>query len=408
MSTSTTPSPAAEPDGARPVIGVDAAAPAVRIGMLAGLTGILCCVGPTVLAMVGVVGAGTAYAWANTLYDGYAWFFRLAGLLVLGGLVAWSLKRRNQCTLAGARRGVAELTMSLGVRRPHLRPPLRPDHLARHVRLSRPGHRAPQPHRTCPEHRSCVPPDLTPRHHPVAPYETTPIRVPAPIMISGLFGRRRSDQRGTSGRPCEIQDARTTPASSALPTTARATFLGEVARSGRRAAASGQATAVTRGARRQVVVGCVSARTSHPAAAAKLHPARVSRPASPARAAALIRLRSDARCGEHLPGCRVDLGVVADNHGRHRPLPRDTEPTSAAARRDPPRCPPLMRSTPAAIEFATQNSADAASRPPVDSSAPGLVVAALSLATAAGQVKDERHRHARREPGHRSRRRRAP
>ena len=40
--------------------------------MLAGLTGIMCCVGPTVLAMVGVVGAGTAYAWANTLYDGYA------------------------------------------------------------------------------------------------------------------------------------------------------------------------------------------------------------------------------------------------------------------------------------------------------------------------------------------------
>lgn len=89
--------------------------PTARIGVLAGLTGILCCVGPTVLAMVGVVSAGTAYAWANTLYDGYAWFFRLAGLLVLAGLITWSLKRRNQCTLAGARRVWHKLAISLGI-----------------------------------------------------------------------------------------------------------------------------------------------------------------------------------------------------------------------------------------------------------------------------------------------------
>lgn len=89
--------------------------PSVRIGILAGLTGMLCCVGPTVLALIGVVGAGTAYAWANTLYDGYAWLFRLAGLLVLGGVIAWSLRRRNQCTLAGARRVWPRLAMSLGV-----------------------------------------------------------------------------------------------------------------------------------------------------------------------------------------------------------------------------------------------------------------------------------------------------
>ena len=115
MGTSTTPSPAVEPDGAEPSAESTPPLPAVRIGVLAGLTGILCCVGPTVLALVGVVGAGTAYAWANTLYDGYAWFFRLAGLLVLGGLVAWSLKRRNQCTLSGARRVWPKLTMSLGI-----------------------------------------------------------------------------------------------------------------------------------------------------------------------------------------------------------------------------------------------------------------------------------------------------
>ena len=126
MSTSTSSSQAGERDSLDASAEPASQLPSVRIGMLAGLTGILCCVGPTVLAIVGVVGAGTAYAWANTLYDGYAWLFRLAGLLVarlhqarqqvvLGGLVAWSLKRRNQCSLTGARRVWPKLTMSLGV-----------------------------------------------------------------------------------------------------------------------------------------------------------------------------------------------------------------------------------------------------------------------------------------------------
>ena len=75
-----------------------------RMGLTGGLVGILCCVGPTVLALVGVVSAGTAFAWATNLYDNYAWWFRLGGLAVLGGLVWWSLRRRNQCSVAGIRR----------------------------------------------------------------------------------------------------------------------------------------------------------------------------------------------------------------------------------------------------------------------------------------------------------------
>ncbi len=89
--------------------------PSVRIGLLAGLTGILCCVGPTVLAMLGLVSAGTAYVWANDLYDGYAWLFRAAAVLVLVGLVTWSLRRRNQCSIAGARRVWPKLLLTLGV-----------------------------------------------------------------------------------------------------------------------------------------------------------------------------------------------------------------------------------------------------------------------------------------------------
>lgn len=78
--------------------------PVWRIGLTGGVVGIMCCVGPTVLAILGIVSAGTAYAWATDLYDGYAWLFRLGGLVVLAGLVWLSLRRRDHCSVAGMRR----------------------------------------------------------------------------------------------------------------------------------------------------------------------------------------------------------------------------------------------------------------------------------------------------------------
>jgi hypothetical protein len=78
--------------------------PSWRIGSIGGLVGMLCCVGPTVLALLGIVSAGTAFAWANHLYDNYAWWFRLSGLAVLLALIWVALRRRNQCSLAGVRR----------------------------------------------------------------------------------------------------------------------------------------------------------------------------------------------------------------------------------------------------------------------------------------------------------------
>jgi hypothetical protein len=78
--------------------------PVWRMGLTGGLVGILCCVGPTVLALLGLVSAGTAFAWATNLYDNHAWWFRLGGLVVLVGLVWWALRRRNQCSIAGVRR----------------------------------------------------------------------------------------------------------------------------------------------------------------------------------------------------------------------------------------------------------------------------------------------------------------
>ncbi|WP_370012731.1 hypothetical protein [Nocardia cyriacigeorgica] len=78
--------------------------PVWRIGIASGLTGIACCVGPTVLALLGVVSGATALVWANTLYDNYTWWFRLTGLAVLAGLVWWSLRRRDQCSIDGIRK----------------------------------------------------------------------------------------------------------------------------------------------------------------------------------------------------------------------------------------------------------------------------------------------------------------
>lgn len=86
-----------------------------RIGLAGGLVGISCCVGPTMLALLGVVSAGTAYAWATDLYDGYAWWFRLGGLTVLALLVWIGLRRRDQCSIAGVRRARGRLLAVLAV-----------------------------------------------------------------------------------------------------------------------------------------------------------------------------------------------------------------------------------------------------------------------------------------------------
>ena len=78
--------------------------PIWRIGITGGVVGILCCVGPTVLAMLGFISGATALAWADNLYGNYAWWFRLGGLGVLALLVWIALRRRDQCSLGGLRR----------------------------------------------------------------------------------------------------------------------------------------------------------------------------------------------------------------------------------------------------------------------------------------------------------------
>jgi len=87
----------------------------LRIGTVGGLIGMMCCVGPTVLALLGIISAATAYSWAENLYGRYAWWFRAAGMLLMVGLVVASLRRPRQCSLRGihrARRSLLRLMVA--------------------------------------------------------------------------------------------------------------------------------------------------------------------------------------------------------------------------------------------------------------------------------------------------------
>ena len=75
----------------------------LTLGIVAGLIGISCCVGPTVLALLGLSSVSFAISLSNTLYYEYGWYFRGAAV-VLGALgVIGLLRARKSCTLRGTR-----------------------------------------------------------------------------------------------------------------------------------------------------------------------------------------------------------------------------------------------------------------------------------------------------------------
>jgi hypothetical protein len=74
-----------------------------KLGALAGLVGIACCVSPVVLVLLGLSSVSFAISLGNTLYYGYGWYFRAAALvLAVSGVVA-ILRTRRACSLRGAR-----------------------------------------------------------------------------------------------------------------------------------------------------------------------------------------------------------------------------------------------------------------------------------------------------------------
>ncbi len=105
----------AEPGHEPAATTADRALPVWRIGITSGAFGLLCCVGPTVLALFGVVSGATALAWGDKLYDHYAWWFRLGGLGMLVALTAIALRRRDHCTIGGVRRWRGRLAATVAV-----------------------------------------------------------------------------------------------------------------------------------------------------------------------------------------------------------------------------------------------------------------------------------------------------
>lgn len=68
----------------------------------AGLAGISCCVGPTVLALLGLTSVSFAISLGNTLYYRYGWYFRGAALVLAVAGVVSLLRKRKSCTIRGA------------------------------------------------------------------------------------------------------------------------------------------------------------------------------------------------------------------------------------------------------------------------------------------------------------------
>lgn len=74
-----------------------------KLGALAGLLGISCCVSPVVLVLLGLSSVSFAISLGNTLYYGYGWYFRGAAILLAVVGVVGILRARRACSLRGAR-----------------------------------------------------------------------------------------------------------------------------------------------------------------------------------------------------------------------------------------------------------------------------------------------------------------
>lgn len=66
-------------------------------GMIAGVVGIGCCVGPAVAALTGVTSAAVAIDTANSLYSEWGWAFKLAGIISGTVAIGLSIRARRRC-----------------------------------------------------------------------------------------------------------------------------------------------------------------------------------------------------------------------------------------------------------------------------------------------------------------------
>ncbi len=82
----------------------------LRISGIPILIASLCCLTPVVLVALGLASASFAASLATTLYGTYKWYFRSAGIILLGiSLVAYFRRQKGICTIDEAVRRKNEI-----------------------------------------------------------------------------------------------------------------------------------------------------------------------------------------------------------------------------------------------------------------------------------------------------------
>ncbi len=83
----------------------------IAIGVLSGLVGILCCVSPVVLVLLGLTTATAAISLGDTLYYDYGWYFRGAAVVFAGAAFYWQMRGKGYCQLNRPRTLVTPLAI---------------------------------------------------------------------------------------------------------------------------------------------------------------------------------------------------------------------------------------------------------------------------------------------------------
>lgn len=80
----------------------------ILVGVLSGLVGIGCCVGPAVAALTGITSAAIAIDLANGWYERWAWAFRTAGAATAAAAIFVARASVDRCR--ASRSGVWKYT----------------------------------------------------------------------------------------------------------------------------------------------------------------------------------------------------------------------------------------------------------------------------------------------------------
>jgi len=83
------------------------------IGFFAGAIGILCCISPVILVLLGLSTVTAAIAMGNNLFYNYKLYFIGASVIFLVIALALYLKQKKQCSISGVRKNLNLIILSV-------------------------------------------------------------------------------------------------------------------------------------------------------------------------------------------------------------------------------------------------------------------------------------------------------